>query len=186
MQTNFGEEYNRESMYETAREYFLDGKKVKINNVKCKTLIEVMLEDFRLEVDKERELLQQSEVALSQKNEKAFLDKFSQTMSRRKTTDNLQQRLEDAIKVAKQLKLEYNRVYNKFNFKKKTIKCTLEQLNDYLNELYVLRKRIVEYRINGDLTSTLSSKLLYSTNNYISEIEREISKKQICESEKEQ
>ena len=50
--TNYGEDYNRESMYETAREILLTGKKVKINGKEYKSLIEVMIEDARLEEEK--------------------------------------------------------------------------------------------------------------------------------------
>ena len=33
MKTNYGEEYNRESMYETAREYFLSGKQMTAHGI---------------------------------------------------------------------------------------------------------------------------------------------------------
>ena len=76
MKTYYSEDYNRESMYETAREYFLDGKKVKINGVKCKRLIEVMMEDFKLEVEKEHSLLKESETELASKMKFYFLINF--------------------------------------------------------------------------------------------------------------
>ena len=55
--TNLGEKYNRESMYETVRESFLDLKPVVVHGNECTSLIHVMLEDSARVYDKaERQL----------------------------------------------------------------------------------------------------------------------------------
>ena len=59
--TNHGEAYNRESMYETAREVLLEGKEVSMNGKKYDTLIEVMIKDYEMEVNNEAEYVKQAE-----------------------------------------------------------------------------------------------------------------------------
>ena len=52
--TDYGEEYNRESMYETARERFFDGKKVKMGGSRHKSLISIMIKDLEMELANRR------------------------------------------------------------------------------------------------------------------------------------
>ena len=47
--TNYGEDYNRESMYETAREALLNGEKVVIAGIEHETLPDVILTDGAIE-----------------------------------------------------------------------------------------------------------------------------------------
>ena len=177
MKTNYGEEYNRESMYETAREYFLDGKKVQINGKKCKYLIDVMLEDFRLEIDKEHDLLKQSEIELTSKNEMAFLDKFSQTISRGKTTDYLQKRLEEGIKEVKKNTLMNKSAIEKHKGIKKLKNLSLEELSNLLTDLESQKQRVINSALNGDCVNTLTYKLYLSITNLINKIKDEINER---------
>ncbi len=177
MKTNYGEEYNRESMYETAREYFLDGKSVKVNGQKCKGLIEVMLEDFKLEIEKEHNLVEQSQVAWDAKNKEECFDKFSQAMGRNKITNYLQLRLERAFDNLARSKTEKKELTDKITSIKNLEKCTLQQLEELLNALEQYRQNLV-YCIDGDLVNTEVYKTFDITNKYIAEVEQELEKRQ--------
>ncbi|MFQ6724365.1 MAG: hypothetical protein ACLRFE_03430, partial [Clostridia bacterium] len=50
--TDYGEEYNRESMYETTRELLMEYENVKMNGKTHKSLFSVMLEDCEMEQKK--------------------------------------------------------------------------------------------------------------------------------------
>lgn len=58
--TNYGVDYNRESMYETAREMLLQGKEIEIKGVKCTSLINLMIEDWGMEMDKESKYVEKA------------------------------------------------------------------------------------------------------------------------------
>ena len=66
--TNYGEDYNRESMYETAREILLTGKKVKMNHKKHISLIDIMIEDAVLEEKKRKKLKAKADKLDKKKN----------------------------------------------------------------------------------------------------------------------
>lgn len=178
MKTNYGEEYNRESMYETAREHLLDGNVLKVNGHKCKSLIEVMLEDFKLEVDKEHSLLEQAQVEWDNHNEEGFFSKFSQAIRRSKTTDYLQRRLEKAFEDLKTSKDNGKEFISKEILKKKPSELNIQELNELLMGLKQYKQRLIKYHINGDLVNSVASKTLNITNKYIAEVESEISKRQ--------
>ena len=177
MKTYKGEEFNRESMYETAREYLLDGKKVKINGKKCKALIEVMLEDFRLEVAKRTKLLQRAE-ELKEKEDIGFLYELAQESSVSKTADYLQKRLENAIQKCKLIVEENEKMIIRARELKRLDKCSLNELRDFLAELYAHKQRIITLRLNGDCVNIITQKLLKSALKTIEEVKAEIKIKQ--------
>ena len=61
------------------------------------------MEDYAMEIDKEAKCLRQAEKYLKADDDRRFLDGFSKTIIRSKTTDKLQTRLENAIEDAKML-----------------------------------------------------------------------------------
>jgi len=177
MRINYGEEYNRESMYETARDYFLDGKKVKINRKRHERLIDVMIEDFDLEIKKEHYLLRQSEKAFNADDKEKFIDKFAKTRAVRKTTDYLQKRIRDAIIDSRKCSEEDKKMIIKLKQIRNLDKCSMEDLENFLIDLKEY-KGIINYRLNGDCVNTLTYKMLASISKLIKDIEDEIKSRQ--------
>lgn len=175
--TNYGEEYNRESMYETARERFFDGKKVKMGGSRHKSLISIMIKDFEMELEKEEKLLKQSKIKFKQKDDKNFINTFSKTMERSRVTDDLHERIEKAVKHIKDIQKTYSKYLNGNFDVKKTSKMSLDELNSILSILKEYEEKLLE-GINGDCLNTTIYKTLTITQLYIQEIELEIKNRQ--------
>lgn len=170
MGTNYGEEYNRKSMYETAREYFLDGKKVKMNKKMRKSLFEILIEDYRLEVEKEHNLLEEADKAQKDGNEEEFFDKFSISFDRRKVVLDLQRRCEITLEELKQKTDENNRMIKKSKSMRDLKKCSKEELFAYLYDLEGCRQSLIS-RMEGDCVNTLTYKTLDLANKAMNEID---------------
>jgi len=175
--TDYGEEYNRESMYETARELLIEGKALKMNGKTHKSLFTIMMEDYAMEIDKEAKYLRQAEKHLKADDDRRFLDSFAKTIARRKITDKLQTRLENTIEDAKKL-LQYHKYTDKqFKSFKDAKKMTIEELNDAL-ELLKEYKNSLLFELNSDCVTKATYKAYTITQKYIKEIEDELTKRQ--------
>ena len=177
MQTNYGEEYNQESMYETAREYLLEGKAVKVNGKKCKSLIQVMMQDHGLEVKKARKLAKREDRAFKNGNQEEYGVKHRQFEHRFRVAIALDVRLEKAFDNLARSKTENKEFTNKINSIKNLKNCNLQQLEELLNALEQYRYNLV-YCMGGDLVNTEVYKAFDITNKYIAEVEEEIQNRQ--------
>ena len=177
MQTNYGEEYNRESMYETAREYLLEGKEVKVNGKKCKSLIQVMMQDHGLEVKKVRKLAKQEDRAFKNGNQEEFGIKYRQSMDRLNGVTALDARLKSDFDDLTRIQAENNALTDKIQSIRNLNKCTLQQLDELVNALEQYRYNLV-YCMDGDLVNTELQKAFDITTKYIDEVEEEIQNRQ--------
>lgn len=175
--TDYGEEYNRESMYETARELLMEGKNVKMNGKTHKSLFTIMMEDCAMEQKREEEYLKESEKHLQANDDMKFLDSFAATLSRGKVTDKLIARLENAIKTAKKLQQYHKYTDKQFKSFKDAKKMTIEELNDAL-ELLKEYKNSLLFELNSDCVTKATYKAYTITQKYIKEIEEELKKRQ--------
>ena len=161
--TNYGEEYNRESMYETARESLLQGKKVLINGKYYSSLVGVMIEDYGMELDKEEAF---------KDNEKNLNN------NRRATIDALSKRLDVAVEKEKEITQKlielHKAVYTNGNLRK----CTIDQLKYYLR---VLKKyKICLFNsMYTDTIDTLTNAQYEIAKRLIKETEEELERRQV-------
>lgn len=179
MVTNWGEIYNRESMYETVRENLLDGDKVKINGKVCQSLIDVMMEDLRMEIDKEEYYLRQAEKAWESNDDRSYHYNFSQSIQRGTITDYLIGRLKGTVMNSKQAAVDNNKIESDTRRLKKIDKCSLEELQKILEVLKNYQINAVNYQIDGDGVNVLTSKLLRKIELIIQKVEKEIYYRQI-------
>ena len=175
--TDYGEQYNRESMYETAREILLDGKKVKMNGKTHKSLFTIMMEDYTMEIDKEAKYLRQAEKHLKEDDDSKFLDSFSKTMSRSKVTENLQSRLENAIDEAKIFQQYHYIIGKQIKLLKDTKEMSVEELN-YALDLLKEHESVLLFRINGDTIHKSIYKAYLTTKKHIKQVEEELENRQ--------
>lgn len=175
--TDYGEEYNRESMYETTRELLMEYENVKMNGKTHKSLFSVMLEDCEMEQKMEEAYLQESEKQLQANEDRGFLDKFSKTISRGKVTDKLIERLQKTIEDAKKLQQYHKYTDKQFKLLKPARKMTIEELNYALEFLKEYESSLL-FRLNGDCITKETYKTYIITQKYIKEIEEELIKRQ--------
>jgi len=179
MVTNWGEFYNRESMYETTKEYLLDGEKVKINGKNCGSLIDVIMEDLRMEIDKEEYYLRRAENSWESNDEGAYLDNFSCAIQRGSVADYLIGRLKDSEVISNKDAENNKKIESVARRLRRIDKCTLDELQVYLKELKEYQLNAVSYRIDGDGVNVMTSKFLRKVERTIQEIEKEIYNRQI-------
>ena len=175
--TDYGEQYNRESMYETAREILLDGKKVVINGKCYDSLIGVMIEDCGMEQEKHEAYIKEFEIYQPAKDDTKTFDSLLKSISRGKVEDELIKRSDLAIIKAKQ-RSELNGVVSKaYNINKNLNKLSITQIKDYLQVLRKYEKELFEC-MYGDALTNLTHSLYKTTQKYIEEIEEELKKRQ--------
>ena len=178
MQTNYGEEYNRESMYETAREQFLDCKKVFINGKCYDSLIGVMLEDCAMEQEKDEEYLKLAETYQQENNNEKVWDNFPKAWARGKVVDALLKRAEIAVEEQKDY-LEFKNILYKAKVHKahENLKSlSITQIENYLILLKEYESRLLKH-MYGDTVTNLTYTAYKSVQYYIKELEQELSKR---------
>lgn len=177
MQTNHGEEYNRESMYETAREQLLDGKKVVINGKCYDSLIGVMIEDCGMEQEKHEEYLKLAETYQQENNDEKSFDYFSKAWKIVKVQDKLLERSQIAVDKQKEYIKEFKDKFHKvYKFYENLKKLSIPQIEQYLTLLYEYKYRLLEH-MNGDTLTNLTYSEYKTTQKLIKEVEDELSKR---------
>lgn len=175
--TDYGEEYNRESMYETARELLMEGKNVKMSGKRHKSLFSVMIEDCIKEQKKHEKYLEQCEMYQQAKDDKNAFSCLSKSISTGKVTDKLIARLEKAIYDAKMMKQYNNYIDNAVKALKPARKMSIQELNDAL-DLLKEYESVLLFKLNGDCITKVTYKMYSITKNYMQEIEDELKKRQ--------
>lgn len=175
--TDYGEEYNRESMYETARESLMRGKNVIINGKRQKSLIGVMIQDLKMATDKEFQYFEQSAIALKEKDDEKYFKTLSKTMCQSQIVTDLQKRINGAMTTLKDLK-EFNQYVMDNTFtKKKPHEMTISELENLLDILKEYEISLL-FRLNNDCITKLTYETYIKTCNYIKEVEQELAKRQ--------
>lgn len=175
--TDYGEEYNRESMYETARELLMEGKDVKMNGKTHNSLFSIMLEDCAMEQKKYERYLEECGIYQQAKDDEKTFNSLSKSISRGKVTDKLVARLGNAVEDAKMLQQYHNYTDRQFESFKDAKKMTIEELNDAL-ELLKEYKNSLLFELNSDCVTKATYKAYTITQKYIKEIEDELTKRQ--------
>lgn len=175
--TDYGEEYNRESMYETARELLMEDKNVKVNGKTHKSLFSVMLEDCKMEQKKHERYLEECEAYQQAKDDKNTFDTLSKSISIGKVTDKLIERLQKTIEDAKKLQQYHKYTDKQFKSLKPARKMSIEELNYALDLLKEYESSLV-FSLNSDCVTKATYKTYIITQKYIKEIEDELTKRQ--------
>ena len=176
MKTNYGEEYNRESMYETAREQFLNCKKVVING-KCQdSLIGVMIEDCGMEREKYEEYLNLAGTYQEENDNEKFFDYFSKALERGKVQDKLLERSQIAVDKVKEYVEFKNKISKVCNVNKNLRKLSIDLIEKYLTLLNEYKDRLLE-SMYGDTVTNLTFSSYKTIQKFIKEVEDELSKR---------
>ena len=179
MVTNWGEYYNRESMYDTTRDYFIDGECVQVNGKKCQSLIDVMMEDLKMEIDKEEKFLNQATSAMNSNDDRGFLKSFYNTMKHGEISDLLIDRLRKCMVESNNSTNEYSEFLSISKQLRNMDTCAIEELKKYRKKLISYQKHALEYGLYGDGVSVSTSKILKSLDQSIQNIDRELYYRQI-------
>ncbi|MBQ8430568.1 MAG: hypothetical protein IJX26_01315 [Clostridia bacterium] len=161
--TNYGEEYNRESMYETVRELFIEGKKVVVNGSKCESLISVMIEDYKQEDKKRGEIYNYlKELMNNNKEDDIIAKKMREMLKISKKMEKISQGADSACKAYS------DETFDRLNLRTKISKLcqkgraktiTLEELYELRDLVKELEKIYIE-EIYGDTINVNSMKNL--------------------------
>ncbi|MBQ7797536.1 MAG: hypothetical protein IJ458_04275 [Clostridia bacterium] len=175
--TDYGEEYNRESMYETAREILMDGKKVVMNGKRYDNLVSIMIKDCEMEQKKYERHLEECETYQQTKDDEKTFDSLSKAMSKGKVTRKLVERVGNAIEDAKMLQQYHDYIDKYIQTLKQTTKLSIDELNNVLEFLKEYESSLL-FRLNGDCITKATYKTYIITQKYIKEIEDELARRQ--------
>ena len=176
MQTNYGEEYNRESMYETAREQLLDCKKIVINGKYYDSLIGVMIEDCGMEQEKHEEYLKLSETYQQENDDEKSFYYFSKAWEIGKVQDKLLERSQIAVDKAKEYLEFKEKVRKAYRVNENLKKLSVTQIKKHLTLLNEHKDRLLEH-MYGDTVTNLTYSSYKTTQKLIKEVEDELSKR---------
>lgn len=174
--TNLGEEYNRESMYETARDYLMEGKRVELNGKTHNSLISFMIADLDMQIDRENKYFERSEELLKAKDTDNFINLFSQSLLISKITGRLEGRIEDAIKTLESKKEQNKLLPGILGTNRNFQRFSTIQLEEYLKELIEYESNLFD-SIHDDTIDVLSNTIYINTKRRIQQVEDEIKKR---------